>query len=82
MYDTEIRVVVIALKFFKKHKICTENKTKPERKKGVKTTKQKKATGLMMITNNHPLGGTIIHGHSTAELTSLQWSHKLYHPGI
>lgn len=42
MYDTEIRVVVIALKFFKKHKICTENKTKPERKKGVKTNQAKK----------------------------------------
>lgn len=81
MYDTEIGVVVIALKFFKKHKICTENKTKPERKKESKPTKQKKALGLM-ITNNHPLGGTIIHGHGTAELISLQWSHKLYHPGI
>lgn len=79
MYDTEIRVVVIALKFFKKHKIC---KTKPERKKESKPTKQKKAIGLKMITNNHPLGGTIIHGHSTAELISLQWSHKLYNPGI
>lgn len=52
------------------------HKTKPNQgEKGGKANQPKNKqtkTNSRLITNNQPLGGTIINGHSTAELISFQ----------